>query len=78
MALACGLYGHESRWIPILIGDTPYDVACGSAIGAKVVAVATGTYSVEELRAGSPWWVVSALPPPGTFVERVFGSTATV
>lgn len=37
-----------------VIGDTPRDVACGRAIGAKTVAIATGSYSVGELRDCSP------------------------
>lgn len=35
----------------VVIGDTPRDVACGRAAGAATVAVATGRYSEEELRA---------------------------
>ncbi|MEW6320381.1 MAG: haloacid dehalogenase-like hydrolase [Acidobacteriota bacterium] len=35
----------------IVIGDTPLDVACGRAAGARVLAVATGGYSVDELAA---------------------------
>lgn len=33
----------------IVIGDTPRDVACAKPYGAKVIAVATGPYSVSEL-----------------------------
>ena len=33
----------------VLVGDTPLDVAAGRAGGARVVAVATGPYGVEEL-----------------------------
>lgn len=33
-----------------VIGDTPHDIACGRAIGAKTVAVATGKFSVDALR----------------------------
>lgn len=32
-----------------VIGDTPHDIRCGKAIGARVVAVASGGYSVEAL-----------------------------
>ena len=32
-----------------VIGDTPSDVKCGRAIGANVVAVATGMFDVEQL-----------------------------
>lgn len=35
----------------VVIGDTPADVACGVSIGARAIAVATGRYTVEELRA---------------------------
>jgi phosphoglycolate phosphatase-like HAD superfamily hydrolase len=35
----------------VLVGDTPLDVAAGRAGGARVVAVATGPYRADELRA---------------------------
>jgi phosphoglycolate phosphatase-like HAD superfamily hydrolase len=35
----------------VVIGDTPADVECGVGIGARAIGVATGHYSVEELRA---------------------------
>ena len=35
----------------IVIGDTPLDVACARASGARSIAVATGSHSVDELRA---------------------------
>jgi phosphoglycolate phosphatase-like HAD superfamily hydrolase len=34
----------------IVIGDTPHDVACARVSGARGVGVATGPFSVEELR----------------------------
>jgi len=37
-----------------IIGDTPHDIACGKAIGAKTIAVATGAFSVEQLSALNP------------------------
>lgn len=33
-----------------VIGDSPHDVTCARAIGANVLAVATGWHSAEELR----------------------------
>lgn len=35
----------------VVIGDTPLDVACAAAGGARSIAVATGGHGVEELRA---------------------------
>jgi phosphoglycolate phosphatase len=40
----------------ISVGDTPRDVKAGHAAGIRVVGVATGSYSVEELSsAGADW-----------------------
>jgi phosphoglycolate phosphatase-like HAD superfamily hydrolase len=33
----------------VVIGDTPADVTCGRAIGARAIGVATGAYSTDEL-----------------------------
>ena len=41
----------ETVWV---IGDTPADVQCGRAIGASVLAVATGLYSAEQLAETEP------------------------
>ena len=37
-----------------MIGDTPADVQCARAIDAKVIAVATGIYTAEELEPTRP------------------------
>lgn len=38
----------------IVIGDTPADVNCGKALGARAIGVATGRYSVDELLSHAP------------------------
>jgi phosphoglycolate phosphatase len=48
----------ERVWI---IGDTPHDVACGQAIGAKTLAVATGSSSVDVLAKCNPTHVLNDL-----------------
>ncbi|MGV2333928.1 MAG UNVERIFIED_CONTAM: haloacid dehalogenase-like hydrolase [Planctomycetaceae bacterium] len=37
-----------------VIGDTPSDIRCARAIGAKAAAVATGIYAADELHPHSP------------------------
>jgi phosphoglycolate phosphatase-like HAD superfamily hydrolase len=46
---ACG--GPSVRFREaIVIGDTPLDVACAAASGARSIAVATGSFTVDQLR----------------------------
>ena len=35
----------------VILGDTPADVTCGRGIGARAIAVATGSYTVPDLLA---------------------------
>jgi phosphoglycolate phosphatase len=37
-----------------VLGDTPHDITCARAIGAKAVAIATGKFTVAELGALGP------------------------
>lgn len=48
----------ERTWV---IGDTPLDITCARHIGAKVVAVATGLHSMEELESYDPDLLLSSL-----------------
>lgn len=51
----------------IAVGDTPRDVKAGHGAGIHVVGVATGSYSVEELKdAGADW----AIPDVGSGFPR--------
>lgn len=54
-ARAAGRYGRAfaGRQI-VVVGDTPNDIACGQANGARTVAVATGPYPLAELLAHGP------------------------
>lgn len=45
----------------LVIGDTPLDIRCARAIGARVIAVATGGASVEELVTHKPDWLAPDL-----------------
>ena len=50
-----------------VIGDTPADVECGKAIGARTVAVASGWHSPEQLAAAEPWALLERIPDPRAF-----------
>ena len=45
----------------VIVGDTPRDVSCGQAIGALTIAVATGSFSLEQLSACNPTLAVRSL-----------------
>lgn len=53
----------------IVIGDTPKDIRCAAAFGAKCLAVATGQYSAAELQAHSPWRVLDSFADVPATVE---------
>ena len=40
-----------ARERPVVIGDTPDDIACAHAAGARAIAVATGSFSLAQLTA---------------------------
>ncbi len=55
----------------VVIGDTPKDIACGKAMGAMTLAVATGGFSVDELAAYGPDLTVPDLTHPE--VRQILG-----
>jgi phosphoglycolate phosphatase len=58
----------------VVIGDTPHDVSCGKAIGARTLAVATGGYAFEDLEAAGADVTLELLPPPGDFLALLSNS----
>jgi phosphoglycolate phosphatase len=50
-----------------VIGDTPADVQCGKAIGARTIAVASGWHSIDELVVTEPWIALERIPEPPEF-----------
>lgn len=55
----------------VIVGDTPADVECGRAVGARAVAVATGRYGVEQLRACGPVAVFEDLSDTRAVMEAI-------
>lgn len=68
-------YAVDSSQI-FVIGDTPNDIACGKAIDAYTVAIATGIYPLDELINHSPWWAVPQLPAPHEFEAKLKSTCA--
>jgi phosphoglycolate phosphatase len=58
----------ERIWV---IGDTPLDIQCARAIGAKAVAVATGWDTAEMLAAAGPDLLLNDLSDPTPFLRQL-------
>jgi phosphoglycolate phosphatase len=58
----------------VVIGDTPHDVACARAIGARVIAVATGNSSLDELLEAGADSVVATLADTAGVMKRLRGA----
>ena len=59
----------------VLVGDTPLDVNAAHDAGARAVAVASGPYGVEELRAAGADAVLEDLSDTAAVVTAVTAST---
>lgn len=65
---AAMLHGHDvTPDVVFVVGDTPLDVEAARAVGAVSVAVASGMYSMEELRSAGARHVLPSLA--GQFPE---------
>ena len=76
VALALDRYqqAHQHKPDPrkvIVIGDTPRDVDCAKVHGCVAFAVATGRYSVEQLRAAGADVAVPDLTDPGPLLALI-------
>jgi len=58
----------------VVIGDTPADMGCGRGIGARAVGVATGRYSVDDLRACGAAAVFGDLSATDAVVRAIMGA----
>jgi phosphoglycolate phosphatase-like HAD superfamily hydrolase len=72
---ALGLdFPADRTWI---VGDTPRDIACARANGARVVAVATGHSSAEQLAGHEPDLLLSDLTDVTAFLAAIDGVSPT-
>lgn len=67
-ARRCGLPDIGAGDI-LVVGDTPHDVACARAAGAMPVAVATGLFTADELRASGADIVFKDLSDTASFLR---------
>jgi phosphoglycolate phosphatase len=54
-----------------VLGDTPHDITCGRAFGAKTVAIATGNYSRQQLAACEPDFLFDDLADVAGVIESL-------
>lgn len=65
---------HSAEFSPeniFVIGDTPHDIECGKAIGAKTIAVATGTFTMAQLQAHQPTATFADFSEPAAFLRLI-------
>jgi phosphoglycolate phosphatase-like HAD superfamily hydrolase len=59
----------------VVIGDTPNDIACGRANGARTVAVATGSFGLDELRRYAPDALLPDLADTDSALAAILGAS---
>ncbi|MDQ6738288.1 MAG: haloacid dehalogenase-like hydrolase [Gemmatimonadota bacterium] len=57
----------------VVIGDTPADIACGRDLGARAIAVATGSFSVSALMDHEPYAVFADLSDTHAVMRSIVG-----
>ncbi|HET9523686.1 MAG TPA: HAD hydrolase-like protein [Terrimicrobiaceae bacterium] len=75
-ACARALETHGEEFPPervFVIGDTPRDIECGKAIGARTVAIATGNYSRAQLSDHNPDFLFDDLSDTDAVIAVLLG-----
>ena len=54
-----------------VIGDTPRDIACGKAFGARTIAIATGSWPRDKLSAHKPDFLFDDLANVDEVIQRL-------
>ena len=69
-----GLAAHLEPDRVVVVGDTPRDVACARAHLARVVAVATGEYTADQLRSAGAEVVFRDFSDVAAVLDAIAGS----
>lgn len=72
---------HAVQFAPenvFVIGDTPHDIECGRAIGAKTIAVATGNFSHADLERHKPTAVFPDFSNTAAFLSLIRDGRAPI
>lgn len=68
-------FTHTGRWFVgkevVIVGDTPADVRCGQSLGVRAIAVATGPYSLPDLRVWGPDYAFPDLQDTAAVVRAI-------
>ena len=72
-ARTCGLEAVPPEAV-FVVGDTPHDVACAAAAGATAIGVATGSFTVDDLRASGADVVFPDLRDTAAFLSVIDGA----
>ena len=67
-ARECGIVNGDPSKV-LVVGDTPNDVECALVVGATPVGVATGSYSMDDLRAAGAEIVFKDLSDTQAFLK---------
>ncbi|MEI6756985.1 MAG: hydrolase [Chlorobium sp.] len=59
----------------IIIGDTEHDIACARVLNAKSIAVATGTYSSQQLKKHNPHVLFENLSRTDVVISEILQSS---
>ena len=63
----------KTEFDTVVVGDTPSDIECSQAIGARCLAVCTGGYSMDELRLHCPDSLFSDLTDQKKVLSALLG-----
>ncbi|HXV87074.1 MAG TPA: haloacid dehalogenase-like hydrolase [Gemmatimonadales bacterium] len=70
---AAALFGREAAGQDVvIIGDTPADMTCGRAVGARAIGVATGSYSREQLMEAGGYRAFASLRDVKAVLDAIY------